>query len=142
MINLNILISGHFFFDLTSLKKSKKKHQLQYQLFLTIINQKIVLQKLLGSLNLIKTQAFYIYELTGVVIVSKNKNLIFAAFQVVMPSLISFNNSKRHLIIYFASSIYKNHFLRKKNYQVLLTNFRLKKIRIILVDHIMRSILI
>ena len=53
----------------------------------------MVSKELLGLANLTKTQAFSIYELTEVVIVSKDKDLVFAALQVVTPSLKSLNNS-------------------------------------------------
>lgn len=47
----------------------------------------------MSSINLIKTQAFCIYKLTDVIILNKDNNLVFAAFQTVEPSLEGFNNS-------------------------------------------------
>ena len=48
--------------------------------FLTIINPKMIPAKLLGPPDLPITQALHIYETTNVVIMSKNKDLVFATF--------------------------------------------------------------
>ena len=40
----------------------------------------MVIKKLLGLINLIKAQIFYINKLIKVVIIYKNKNLIFVTF--------------------------------------------------------------
>ncbi len=61
-------------------------------LSLEIINLKVILRKLLGPADLTRTQALHIYELTDLTMVSKNKDLSFAIFPVVVPSLKSFNN--------------------------------------------------
>ncbi len=45
------------------------------------------MRDLLDPANLIRAQAFCIYKLTEVIIVSKGKDLIFAALQVVAPVL-------------------------------------------------------
>ncbi len=47
----------------------------------------------LGLADLIRAQAFCIHELIKVVMISKEKNLVFAALQVVVPSLEGLNNS-------------------------------------------------
>ena len=57
-----------------------------------IINLKMVIKKLLGSLDLVRTQAFCIHELTEIVVVSKNKDLIFTDLQVVVLNLEYSNN--------------------------------------------------
>ncbi len=54
----------------------------------------MVSRELLGPADLTKAQAFRIDELTEVIMVSKDEDLVFAAFQVVAPSLKSFNNSQ------------------------------------------------
>ena len=56
------------------------------------------------------------YELTKVIIVGKNKNLIFAASQIVIPGFKSFNNSQKLLFMSFVASLSGNYFLRKKTY--------------------------
>ena len=48
--------------------------------FLIIINSKIVIKNLLDSIRLINTQTFYMYKLTKVFIVYKDKNFIFTVF--------------------------------------------------------------
>ncbi len=52
----------------------------------------MVSRELLGPADLIRAQAFCIHELTEVVMVNKDEDLVFAAFQVVVPSLESLND--------------------------------------------------
>ena len=40
----------------------------------------MIAKKLLGPPNLTKTQVFYIYETAKVVVISKNKDFVFATF--------------------------------------------------------------
>lgn len=40
----------------------------------------MALKELLGPTDLVRTQAFYIHKLTEVIMVSKDEDLIFAAF--------------------------------------------------------------
>lgn len=60
-----------------------------------------------------KTQIFSIYKFTKIIIIDKNKNLIYAAFQVVTLSLKGFNNDKEFLINKFILSLCKNYFFEK-----------------------------
>lgn len=89
-----------------------------------------------------KTQTLCIYKLTKVIIVSKDKNYIFAAFQIVVPSLKSFNNSQKLLLVDFVPYLYQNHFWCNKSYRMLLTNFGLGKIGMIIVGYVIRKSLI
>ncbi len=73
-----------------------------------------------------RAQAFGIDELTEVIMVSKDKDLVFAAFQVVAPSLKGFNNSQELVIVGFVPSLSGDHLLRKKGYWVSLANFELR----------------
>lgn len=68
-------------------------------LFLTMIHSKLILRKSLSPSDLMRTKALYIYELTQVIIFSKNKNLIFENFYKVVLSLKNFNNGLKYLII-------------------------------------------
>ncbi len=61
--------------------------------FRTINNSKVILRKFLGLVDVVGAQTLYIYKLMEFVMVSKNKELIFAAFYIVAPFLKSFNNS-------------------------------------------------
>lgn len=81
---------------------------------MTIIDLKVISKKLLNSANLIRAQTFYIYKLTKVVIVSKDKDFILAAFKVVASSLKSFNSSQELLIVGIVLNLSRNHVLRKK----------------------------
>lgn len=53
----------------------------------------MVLKKLLGPLNLAKTQAPCIHKLTKIIIVSKDKDLKFATLQLMASSLEILNDS-------------------------------------------------
>ena len=52
----------------------------------------MVRREILSLANLIKAQIFYIHKLKKVIILSKNKNLIFAMFQVILLKIKNFNN--------------------------------------------------
>ena len=62
------------------------------RLFLVIVNLKMVLGELLGPADLFGAQTLCIYEMTEVIMVRKDENLMFAAFQVVTPHLKGFDN--------------------------------------------------
>ena len=80
MKNLGILILECFFLGLTFLWEVRQGISRNINLFLTVIDSKIILKELLGSTHLSKAQAFCIHELTEVIIVNEDKNLVFAAF--------------------------------------------------------------
>ena len=84
----------------------------------------MITKELLGLLDLIKAQAFCIHESTQVVVVCKNKKLLFVPLQVVAPSCKGFNNSQKLLVMSLVAGLDKNDFLREKSYWMLLTNFR------------------
>ena len=87
MKNLSIFILEHFFLSLISLREAKQSICRSISFFLMIIYLKVVLRELLSLADLIRAQVFYIYELTEIVMVNKDKNFVFATFQVVVPSL-------------------------------------------------------
>ncbi len=66
----------------------------------------------MGPADLTRAQVFQIPESTEVIMVSKNKDLVFAAFQVVAPSLKGFNNSQELLIVSLVLSLSEDHLLR------------------------------
>ncbi len=76
----------------------------------------MVLRELFGPANLAKTQTLYIHESTEVVVISKDKNLVFVAFQVVVLSFKSFNNSRELLIVSLVLSLSGDHLLKEKGY--------------------------
>ena len=80
MKNLEILISESFFLGLVSLRKARQSISCSINLFLMIIDAKVVLKKLLNPADLPKTQSLCIHELTEIVMVSKDKNLVFVVF--------------------------------------------------------------
>ncbi len=58
--------------------------------------------------------------------VSEDEDLVFAAFQVVAPSIKGFNNGQELLIVSFISSLNGDHLLREKGYWVPLAHFGLR----------------
>ncbi len=87
----------------------------------------VISNEFLGSADLTRAQTFCIYELTEVIMVNKDKNHIFAVFQVVAPSLKSLNDSQELLIMSLISSLNKDHLLKEKDYWISLTNFRFRR---------------
>lgn len=69
---------------------------------------KIVLIELLSLTNLLKPKILGIYKLKRIIIVNKNKNLIFTAFQVIASSFKGFNNSQKFFIIGFVAYLSQN----------------------------------
>ncbi len=53
----------------------------------------MIQKELLSPTNLPKAKTFNIYELLEIVVISKDKNFIFAIFQEVASSFTSFSNS-------------------------------------------------
>ena len=53
----------------------------------------MVFKELLGPINLSGAQTLGIHELTEVIIVRKDENLMFTAFQVIAPCFEGFDNS-------------------------------------------------
>lgn len=54
---------------------------------MSLVNLKMVKREFLSPADLIKAQAFYIYELMRVVLIHEDENLKFAFLQIVMPNL-------------------------------------------------------
>ncbi len=128
MENLQILISESLFLGLASLREARQGISRSINLSLIIINSEVVSREILGPAELTRAQAFRIHKSTEVIMVSKDKDLIFAAFQVLAPSRKSFNNSQELLIVGFVPSLSRDHLSSKKGYWMPLANFGLKKI--------------
>ena len=75
-----ILSLKFFFFIKTPLNKAKQCVYCCICFTLTIIDLKMVTKELLGLADVIKAQTLCIYKLLKVIIISKNKNLVFAVF--------------------------------------------------------------
>ncbi len=136
MKNLSILISKRFFFGLASLWEAKQNISHIISFILIIIDVEVVSRELLGLADLTRAYVFHIHELIEVVIVNKDKDLIFIILQVVAPSLKSLNNGWKFLIMSLILHLYKKYFLRKKGYWVPLANLGLKEIRMNFVVHV------
>ena len=65
----------------------------------------MVIKKLLSLTNLMKAQTLYIYKLLKVVIVYKDKNLIFTIFYIVLLSFKGFNNTLKLIIMSFGFNL-------------------------------------
>ena len=118
MKDLAILSLEFFFLILASLGKPSQSICNRICLILAIVNSEMVLRELLCPADLSGTQVLYIYKTTEVIVVRKDKNLIFAAFQVMAPSLKCLNNGKKLAVLGLVSSFCRNHFFRKECYWV------------------------
>ena len=92
MKDLAILSSELLLLILVSLRKPRQGICSRIHLTLTIVNLEIVLREFLGPADLSRAQALCIYERTEVIVIRKDENLIFAAFQIVAPSFEYLNN--------------------------------------------------
>ncbi len=141
MQNLEVFFSNSLFLGLASLKEAWQGVCSRICFFLAIIDVKMVPKELLGPANLSRVWTLGIYKLLKVVVVDEDKNLIFAAFEVVAPSLKGFNNSQELLIVTLVPSLSGEHLLREKSYWVPLANFGLRRIWIF-VGHVIGRMLI
>ena len=80
MKNLTIFSLKLFFFIKVFLKNVKQSNYSSFDIFLIIIDLKIVIKAFLCLINLIKAQFFYIHKLTKVFMDYENKNLKFVVF--------------------------------------------------------------
>ena len=87
MKNLGTFGLEFFFLTLTFLRKLRQSISSCIRLALLIIDSEIILRKFLSLADLSQTQAFNIYKLAGIIVISKHKNLISTTFQVVSQVL-------------------------------------------------------
>ncbi len=80
MKNLEVLISKSLFIGLAFLMEVRQGISRTLSFSLRIIDSKIVLRELFGSADLTRAQTLCIYKLAEVIMVSKDKKLVFAAF--------------------------------------------------------------
>ena len=80
MKNLDILSLKLFFLIMTPLREMKEGVYSSISLASMVVDLKMVSKKFLGPSNLIRAQTFYIHELTKVVIIDQDKDIILAAF--------------------------------------------------------------
>ncbi len=116
MKNLGVLIFESLFLGLAPLKEARQGISRSISLSLTVIDLEVVSRELLGPADLAGAQTLRIHELTEVVVVSEDENLVFTAFQIVTPSLKGFNDSQELLVVGFVPSLSGDHFSREKGY--------------------------
>ena len=80
MKNLRIFSLKLFFLIITSLREMKQYICSPIYFILTIIYLKIIVKKLLGILNLTKTQVFFIHRTGKNIIISKYNYFVLAIF--------------------------------------------------------------
>lgn len=78
MKNFSVFISKHFLLVLTSLRGAKEGVCSRICLSFAIINAEVLSRELLDSTNFSKVETLNIYKLSEVIVISKDKNLIFA----------------------------------------------------------------
>ncbi len=79
MEDLRIFSFESLFFFGASLKKSEQGMSSSICVSMSLTNPKVIPRKFLGQLDLLQNQASGTYELTEVIVVCENDNLIFAA---------------------------------------------------------------
>lgn len=94
MQNLSIFSLQSVIFSLVSSCIPKGSICSSINLLLALINEEMVLSQLLSPPDLPSAQGLCIHKLTKVVINNKDKDLMLAFSQVVVPSLKGFNNSQ------------------------------------------------
>ena len=94
MKNLGVLSSKGLFLGLTSLGKARQGISGGIGISLEIVNSKMVNREFLGPSDLPGTQALGIHESAKIVIVGEDEDLVFAALQVVAPSLEVLNDGQ------------------------------------------------
>ena len=99
MKDLAIFSSELIFLILALLEKPRQSICSRICLALAIIDSKVIMRELLGPTNLFGAQALHIHELTEVIMVRKDKNLMFAAFQIVTSRLKGFDNSQKLTVV-------------------------------------------
>ena len=80
MEDWSVFSSKLFFLIKTIIKKARQRVCCSSHLIVIIINLKMVTTELLGLMDLTKAQSLCIHELLEVIMVGKNKDLVFAAF--------------------------------------------------------------
>lgn len=69
----------------------------------------MISKELSGLLDLTKAQILHIYKPTKIIIVDKDKNFMFATFQIVAPDFNSFDNGLKLIIIGFIPCFSQNY---------------------------------
>ena len=105
-----ILSSELILLILASLGKPRQSICSRIRLTLAIVDSEMVSRELLGPADLSGAQTLCIHKTTEVIMVRKNKNLILAAFQIVMPRLEGFDNSQKLIVVGLISYFRWNHF--------------------------------
>ena len=76
----------------------------------------MIARELLGVINLSGAQAFHIHEVTKVVVVCEDENLVFAIFWIVPSCLKDFDDSQKLTVVGLVPSFRKNDLPKKKDY--------------------------
>lgn len=92
--------------------------------FLAVVDSEMLSRKFIGQLDLLLSQVLGIHESAEIVVVGKDKNLKFAALQVVMPSFKSLKYGQELFVVNFLPSLRRDHLSKKKEYRVLLPRIR------------------
>ena len=111
-----ILSLEHLLLILASLWNPRQSICSRICLTLAIVDSEMVSRELLGPTDLSGAQALRIHETTEVIVVRKDKNLMFATFQVVTPRLEGFDDSQKLTVVGLVSCFRWNHFPRKEGY--------------------------
>ncbi len=72
----------------------------------------------MGPPDLLRTQAFRVYETLEVVMVCKHENFMLVALQIMSSDLEDFNTSQQLAVVGLIPSLCRNHLSKKKGYQI------------------------
>lgn len=109
MKNLEFLSLEDFFLGLASLREAKPGVRSKIRLSLVITNLQLILREFLGPLDLFGNQALGIRELAKIVVVNKNKDLVFSAFHILVPSLKGLHNGRKLLMVGLIPNFSQDH---------------------------------
>ena len=79
----------------------------------------MIAAEFLGPPDLARTQTLCIHEMTKVVMISKNENLVFAIFLIMPACFKGLNNGQKLTIVNFVSSFGRNDFMQEVGHRML-----------------------
>lgn len=129
------------FFSLWLLWKKRGKRLPLHLPFFSNNKYKIISKKFSNPIDFSYVSASSIYELSKLVIVRKNKEVLFTVFQSVTPSFKNINSCQKFLIENLINRFRGDHILKEQSQIVWLANLRQKKYWMV-VGYVIKKMLI
>ena len=118
MKDSSVLSSKVGFFFIILLRETRQSICSSVCFSLTVIDLKMIARKLLSPADLARTQALLIHELSKVILVSENEDLVFETFQIMPPCFECFDDGQKLTVVSFVSSFGRNYFTQKIGHQM------------------------